>query len=97
MPFSSTTNDAVLRFNGGLFQERAALPLKPELLGLLIDAAKADWRDVEPAIFGTFLEQALDPRERRKLGAEFTPSSAICVSSTRPAAPAISSMSQWSI
>ena len=73
VPFSSTTNDAVLRFNGGLFQERAALPLKPELLGLLIDAAKADWRDVEPAIFGTFLEQALDPRERRKLGAEFTP------------------------
>jgi hypothetical protein len=73
VPFSSTANDAVLRFNGGLFQERAALPLKPELLGLLIDAAKADWRDVEPAIFGTFLEQALDPRERRKLGAEFTP------------------------
>ena len=30
VPFSSTTNDAVLRFNGGLFQERAALPLKPE-------------------------------------------------------------------
>ncbi len=73
VPFSSTANDALLRFNGGLFQERAALPLKPELLGLLIDAAKADWRDVEPAIFGTFLEQALDPRERRKLGAEFTP------------------------
>jgi hypothetical protein len=73
VPFSSTANDAVLRFNGGLFQERAALPLKPELLGLLIDAAKADWHDVEPAIFGTFLEQALDPRERRKLGAEFTP------------------------
>ena len=73
VPFSSTANDAVLRFNGGLFQERKALPLKPELLGLLIDAAKADWRDVEPAIFGTFLEQALDPRERRKLGAEFTP------------------------
>jgi hypothetical protein len=73
VPFSSTANDAVLRFNGGLFQERTALPLKPELLGLLIDASKADWRDVEPAIFGTFLEQALDPRERRKLGAEFTP------------------------
>jgi hypothetical protein len=73
VPFSSTANDAILRFNGGLFQERTALPLKPEHLGLLIEAAKADWRDVEPAIFGTFLEQALDPRERRKLGAEFTP------------------------
>ena len=64
---------AILRFNGGLFKERTALPLEPQHLGLLIDAAKADWRDVEPAIFGTFLEQALDPRERRKLGAEFTP------------------------
>ncbi len=42
-------------------------------MGLLIEAAKADWREVEPAIFGTFLEQALEPRERRKLGAEFTP------------------------
>ena len=73
VPFSATAEDAILRFNGGLFQERTALPLEPEQLGLLIDAAKADWREVEPAIFGTFLEQALDSRERRKLGAEFTP------------------------
>jgi len=72
-PFSGTAGDAILRFNGGLFVERTALPLKPEHLGLLIEAAKADWRHVEPAIFGTFLEQALDPRERQKLGAEFTP------------------------
>jgi len=32
-----------------------------------------DWKDVEPAIFGTFLEQALDPTDRRKLGAHYTP------------------------
>lgn len=72
-PFSSTAGDAVIRFNGGLFKERTAIPLKAEHLGLLIEAAKADWRHVEPAIFGTFLEQALDPIERKKLGAEFTP------------------------
>lgn len=72
-PFSATARHALLRFNGGLFRDRTALPVKPELLGLLIEAAKADWRDVEPAIFGTFLEQALEPTERRKLGAEFTP------------------------
>ena len=30
-------------------------------LDLLIEAAGADWRDVEPAIFGTLLERALDP------------------------------------
>lgn len=72
-PFSGMTACPLPRFNGGLFKERTALPLKPELLSLIIEAAKADWRDVEPAIFGTFLEQALEPRERRKLGAEFTP------------------------
>ncbi|HEV7401529.1 MAG TPA: hypothetical protein VGO11_01335 [Chthoniobacteraceae bacterium] len=32
-----------------------------------------DWRDVEPAIFGTLLERALDPVERHKLGAHYTP------------------------
>ena len=36
-------------------------------------AAKADWQHVEPAIFGTLLEQALNPAERRKLGAHYTP------------------------
>ena len=73
VPFSSTVDDRVLQFNGRLFKERAALELEPEHLGLLIKAAESSWRDVEPAIFGTFLEQALNPRERRKLGAEFTP------------------------
>jgi hypothetical protein len=72
-PFSRFADDRLLQFNGGLFKERTALPLEPQHLGLLIEAAKADWREVEPAIFGTFLEHALDPRERRKLGAEFTP------------------------
>ncbi len=36
-------------------------------------AARRDWKDVEPAIFGTLLEQALNPRERSKLGAHYTP------------------------
>lgn len=71
--FSAFTDDRLLQFNGGLFRERRALPLKPVHLGLLIDAAKADWRHVEPAIFGTFLEQALDARERRNTGVQFTP------------------------
>ena len=61
------------RFNGGLFQETTALPLDAQQLDLLLDAASADWREVEPAIFGTLLERALDPRERHKLGAHYTP------------------------
>ncbi|MCO5243652.1 MAG: hypothetical protein M9927_07455 [Anaerolineae bacterium] len=39
---------------------------------LLIEAAQADWRDVEPAIFGTLLERALTRTERHKLGAHYT-------------------------
>lgn len=61
------------RFNGGLFTDIDPIPLNTEQIQLLIDAAKADWRYVEPAIFGTLLERALDPRERHKLGAHYTP------------------------
>ncbi|WP_019594800.1 DNA methyltransferase [Thioalkalivibrio sp. ALM2T] len=61
------------RFNGGLFQNIDPIPLNAEQIGLLIQAGKADWRFVEPAIFGTLLERALDPRERHKLGAHYTP------------------------
>ncbi|MCB0233155.1 MAG: class I SAM-dependent DNA methyltransferase, partial [Anaerolineae bacterium] len=60
-------------FDGGLFEESSALPLTADQLQLLIEAAQADWRDVEPAIFGTLLERALDPTERHKLGAHYTP------------------------
>jgi len=60
-------------FNGSLFKSRRALPLDREEITELWIAAKRDWRDVEPAIFGTLLERALDPRERSKLGAHYTP------------------------
>jgi hypothetical protein len=63
----------VRRFNGGLFHTADALPLNREEIGELLAAAKRDWRDVEPAIFGTLLEQALDPAQRRRLGAHYTP------------------------
>jgi hypothetical protein len=63
----------LLKFNGGLFAQPNSLPLNKEQLKLLLDAAECDWADVEPAIFGTLLERALDPKERHKLGAHFTP------------------------
>jgi len=63
----------LLRFNGGFFEERRALAVTPEQIDLLAAAARADWRDVEPAIFGTLLERALDTRERHRLGAHYTP------------------------
>jgi len=71
--FSPTLRQKLLRFNGGLFESAEALPVTDEQLELLIEASRADWRDVEPAIFGTLLEQALDPIERHRLGAHYTP------------------------
>ena len=71
--FSPILRAPVLRFNGGLFESPDALPLTDEQLALMIEAGNRGWRDVEPAIFGTLLERALDPIERHKLGAHFTP------------------------
>ena len=61
------------RFNGKLFKTPAVLPLDREQIALLREAAQADWSEVEPAIFGTLLESALDPVERHDLGAHYTP------------------------
>ena len=75
--FSVALRVAVPHFNGGLFEHPVALPLTADQLQLLIEAAQADWRDVEPAIFGTLLVRALDPAERHKLGAHFTPRTSV--------------------
>lgn len=79
--FSAVLQEDVLRFNGGLFQNSDAIDISEEQLALLIAAADADWQDVEPAIFGTLLERALDPLERHRLGAHYTPAPMSNVSS----------------
>jgi len=71
--FSTVLREKVRHFNGGLFEHAAALPLTDDQFALLFEASRADWRDVEPAIFGTLLERALNPIERHKLGAHYTP------------------------
>lgn len=76
--FSPALRSDIRRFNGGLFAASAeggieALPVNGLQLGLLINAAGRDWSQVEPAIFGTLLERALDKNERSRLGAHFTP------------------------
>src|SRR5205085_7954319 len=71
--FSPVIRRHVLQFNGGLFEACEALPLDAAQLDQLIAASLAEWKDVEPAIFGTLLERALNPRERHKLGAHYTP------------------------
>src|SRR5258707_4459182 len=69
-------------FNGGLFRESAkgaddgteALDLTqiPGGLDLLGKASEADWRYVNPTIFGTLFEGALDISKRAQLGAHYT-------------------------
>ena len=76
--FSAAIEADVRRFNGGFFAPGVhgpvePLPLEPDEIRLLIAAAGRDWQNVEPAIFGTLLENALDARARGQLGAHFTP------------------------
>ncbi|MFC3723414.1 DNA methyltransferase [Neoaquamicrobium sediminum] len=71
--FFSAFKERLRHFNGNLFKDARAFPLGREEIGELLEAAKAKWTDVDPAIFGTLLEQALEPGERRKLGAHYTP------------------------
>lgn len=71
--FSSDLKARLRRFNGKLFHDATALPLNAGQAELLLQSAKADWTEVEPAIFGTLLERALDPKERHSLGAHYTP------------------------
>jgi hypothetical protein len=61
----------IWQFNGGLFADPSALPLTKDQLWILGYAAQSNWADVEPAIFGTLLERALDPKERHRLGAHY--------------------------
>jgi type II restriction/modification system DNA methylase subunit YeeA len=64
--------EEIPRFNGGLYERGGALPLTPEELSALAEAARLDWGAVEPAIFGTLFERSLDPTQRARLGAHYT-------------------------
>ncbi|OBQ67801.1 class I SAM-dependent DNA methyltransferase [Mesorhizobium erdmanii] len=66
-------NATLKKFNGSLFKKRAALQLDKHDINELWIAAGKNWSNVEPAIFGTLLERALNDRERSKLGAHYTP------------------------
>mgnify|MGYP001615119790 CR=1 FL=1 len=71
--FSAAIATEVLRFNGKIFKDHTVLQLNRDQIDLLLMAARSNWREVEPAIFGTLFERALDPAERHKLGAHYTP------------------------
>jgi hypothetical protein len=59
-------------FNGGLFDDDGALPLKADDIENLITAAMLDWSEIDPSILGTLFERGLDPDKRSQLGAHYT-------------------------
>ncbi len=71
--FCAALMQKVPYFNGKFFASPTVLPLDRSQIELLLKASRADWTQVEPAIFGTLLERALDPVERHSLGAHYTP------------------------
>ncbi|WP_312263580.1 class I SAM-dependent DNA methyltransferase, partial [Rivihabitans pingtungensis] len=71
--FCAALRSKLLHFNGKLFKTPHALALDRDEITALVRAGRADWTQVEPAIFGALLERALNPDERHSLGAHYTP------------------------
>jgi hypothetical protein len=59
-------------FNGGLFEKVVPLPLRKHEVDMLLSAANKNWKNVNPAIFGTIFQQGLEKGERHILGAHYT-------------------------
>lgn len=64
--------DAIDWFNGGLFEDGAALPLEAADIRIALEAARANWSEINPSIMGTLFERGLDPSKRSQLGAHYT-------------------------
>ncbi|MCH7471568.1 class I SAM-dependent DNA methyltransferase [bacterium] len=64
--------ETIPEFNGGLFDGSEPIPLENGEIKVLKQAAKLDWRYIEPSVFGTLLERAFEKPELRKLGAHYT-------------------------
>ena len=62
----------IAHFNGDLFADIDTVPLSTSALQRLAVAAQQNWRDIEPSIFGTLFERALDASKRTYLGAHYT-------------------------
>ncbi len=65
--------DAFPYVNGKLFEE--PLPIASfdsEMRKLLLECCALDWSKISPAIFGSLFQSAMNPVERRTLGAHYT-------------------------
>ena len=64
--------DEIPWFNGDLFNAAETVELSAAALQRLGEAAGRNWRNIEPSIFGTLFERALDAAKRTYLGAHYT-------------------------
>ncbi len=67
----------IAHFNGDLFRSDpfrpdARVELSPNAVQRLGEAVSKNWRNIEPSIFGTLFERALDASQRARLGAHYT-------------------------
>ena len=67
----------IAHFNGDLFKDDPFRPddpveLSPNAMQRLGEAVSRNWRNIEPSIFGTLFERALDASQRARLGAHYT-------------------------
>ena len=64
--------DPIAHFNGDLFNAVDTVPLNTAALQKLAEACASNWRNIEPSIFGTLFERALDASKRAQTGAHYT-------------------------
>ena len=64
--------DEIPHFNGDLFNLADTVELSATALQRLGEATQKNWRNIEPSIFGTLFERALDASKRSQLGAHYT-------------------------
>ncbi len=62
---------AIPWFNGGLFDDDDVLPLGMGAVDDLTNAARLDWKAIDPTIFGTLFESGLDDKKRALMASLF--------------------------
>ena len=62
----------IAHFNGDLFRGDTPVELSSGAMQRLGEAVIANWRSIEPSIFGTLFERALDASKRAQTGAHYT-------------------------
>ena len=71
-----TMDDSINAFpyvNGELFSESVRIAsFDSEMREMLLQACMLDWGEISPAIFGSMFQAAMNPQERRNLGAHYT-------------------------